>query len=955
MKPIKLVLSAFGPYAETTPEIVFEDFEERGLFLISGDTGAGKTMIFDAICFALFDSTSGTYRDTNNLRSEYAKETVESYVEFYFTHQGKNYHIYRQPSYERRKRRGSGTVKELEKATLYEDGAEPIEGIKSVNAKIREILSLDENQFKQIAMIAQGEFWELLNAKTDKRTEILRSIFMTDGYQRMEQKLKNRKDESFKEKKQVESSILQYFDDVKVSGENELTTKLDQMKMDSQASDSAWNVEEMLELIQDILTEEQQKKSQEEVLLVAEEENLRNGQETLNKIKEWEKQKAKLENLQQSLIEIRDDYEKMQIEAEEALKKSEEVEQKQPYLDELKVKYHQLEQDMEKYKEKAARIKEQAACEEEKIRCTEEEKKLEEREKVLETKKQEYVDQKETLKSKPLEKAELAAHLGKLEDSAKKINKLLTEDWKKREDLLQKLQKSQEEFEEAREEFDAGHKEFEIAERRLEDSRAGILASHLTEGEACPVCGATHHPDLAVLPDQAMDEKTFEKIKKKEEKLRSLKDEALTRAEREKATLLQFEETLMAEMKECISEKNDQEVLSLEAIRQRLIFDKEALDKKIKNTKEEKRQVEDICRELEKAEKELERVEGELQKLSNEKERLKKKIQENQIRLTEVNIVLEQMETLPYRDLDTALQKQKELGIEIKEIGDGIEKTINDQQEKEKEVASLKAKCETYEEQEKGQKKEVETLEKEVPVDLSEIEAFQNGISQQEERVKNLRSSCEQIGYRIETNEEIQKKIKSQQAKLVKAGKEYAVTSKLYELIKGQTGNGKITLEQYVQAAGFDRIIQAANRRLLPMSNGQYELQRKEKGIGKKSNTFLDLEVIDHYTGHLRPVGNLSGGESFKASLSLALGLSDTVSQNLGGIQMEALFIDEGFGTLDQKSIENAMEILMGLSNTNKLVGIISHREELIEAIPQQIQVKKDKNGSYIEIVNEKL
>ena len=154
----------------------------------------------------------------------------------------------------------------------------------------------------------------------------------------------------------------------------------------------------------------------------------------------------------------------------------------------------------------------------------------------------------------------------------------------------------------------------------------------------------------------------------------------------------------------------------------------------------------------------------------------------------------------------------------------------------------------------------------------------------------------------------------------------------------------------YIQAAGFDGIIAAANRRLLPMSDGQYELYRQEDSLGRRSNNFLDLEVLDNYTGHRRPVGNLSGGESFKASLSLALGLSDTVSSNLGGIQMDALFVDEGFGTLDRKSIDSAMEILVNLTGSNKLVGIISHREELMENIPQQIKVKKAKDGSRITV-----
>ena len=223
-------------------------------------------------------------------------------------------------------------------------------------------------------------------------------------------------------------------------------------------------------------------------------------------------------------------------------------------------------------------------------------------------------------------------------------------------------------------------------------------------------------------------------------------------------------------------------------------------------------------------------------------------------------------------------------------------------------------------------------------IELSEAE--------KEQIRERLNSSDSRSKHNLEKKEEI----RSLQPQLEKAVREVNQTSRLYALVRGTTKTGKITLEQYVQAAGFDRIIRAANRRLIPMSDGQYEMYRQEDSLGKKSNTFLDLEVLDNYTGHRRPVGNLSGGESFKASLSLALGLSDTVSMNNGGVQMDALFVDEGFGTLDRKSIDNAMEILKGLSTANKLVGVISHREELMENIPQKILVKKEKDGSHISV-----
>jgi exonuclease SbcC len=247
----------------------------------------------------------------------------------------------------------------------------------------------------------------------------------------------------------------------------------------------------------------------------------------------------------------------------------------------------------------------------------------------------------------------------------------------------------------------------------------------------------------------------------------------------------------------------------------------------------------------------------------------------------------------------------------------------------------------------KEEKRLRETLARMLPEAVGADE-FCTCIASQERTVRELQRTASTVEHRLSDNRDVQAHIAAQRAELIRARKEHAICRRLYDLVKGQTGNGRITLEQYMQAAGFDGIIKAANKRLLPMSGGQYELYRKEDAPGKKSNTFLDLEVLDNYTGHRRPVGNLSGGESFQASLALALGLSDTVSSNLGGIQMDALFVDEGFGTLDRKSMENAMDILLGLSGNKKLVGIISHREELMENIPQQIRVKKTREGSQI-------
>ena len=393
MKPVKLIVSAFGPYADTMPEIEFDRFEDKGLFLISGDTGAGKTTLFDAISFALYGTSSGTYRDTKNLRSEYAKDGTESFVDFYFTHQGADYHIKRYPAYERKKQRGQGVVLEKEKAILYCGNNTPIEGIQQVNSAVKELLHIDDRQFKQIAMIAQGEFWSLLNAKTEQRTEILRTIFQTSGYKSIEYKLKDRLDRSYKERTGNEMSIIQYFCDVMaddkvvenveqsdslsgaalvtdcnrgknaeksdglleqslmtdynsgknivmsdsileqhlVAGDNgvenipeslekallekPLYEELEELKKRALESNSAWNVDEMLDIIERIITSDKEKKSEVKSALSKAEKELEENKKKLalaNTNNEFIDRLNKLEAIKEELDCKREDMQRLE-------------------------------------------------------------------------------------------------------------------------------------------------------------------------------------------------------------------------------------------------------------------------------------------------------------------------------------------------------------------------------------------------------------------------------------------------------------------------------------------------------------------------------------------------------------------------------------------------------------------------------------------------------------------
>lgn len=1056
MKPIKLIISGIGPYAKEMPEISFDDFGEKGLFLISGDTGAGKTTIFDAICFALYGTVSGSYRDTKNLRSEYAKEDVKSFVDFYFSHQGKNYHILRTPPYERAKKRGNGVIEEKESACFYEENAAPIEGVSNVNNAVYELLHINEKQFKQIAMIAQGEFLSLLNAKTDERTEILRTIFSTTCYRNVEFKLKDRMDAANKSRSRQEISIGQYFNDVLLMDESAFKNEFDELSKKISAGGVEFSLEGLFEMIQNINKEN---KEQLELCLVRCEEAekaLKQEQEKLTLAKVNNAFLERLELLEKEERELKE--EKLKIESIKSLLAKQKTATRilAPVYQNLTIKQKEKSRTDESIKSKKEQLKENLASEEEakskltdsmqnkelaenkkreaqKIEEEKEDYKLRDRLKeeikllrekkanldlkkasleLSETKLEERTESLkniyESLKSKPEEYKDVLIKSKALNDLNEKIKliELRLKDISKSQNQQIKIEAD---YKSARESFDEADKERANAEKILEYSRAGILAKGLKEGMSCPVCGSTHHPDPAALPEVSISEEEFKQLQNKAKKLEEDKNKLLTKLESLNALLLEKEEGLKREFAECIKseffESSNHLPQNTDEISTRLISLRDEL--KCKNDDNEKLAalLRKQSAEFKEAEEGLEHArEVEKKEILKQQEILLKDMQDNNAALSKNTGTLETLQKLSFDNWESAEKARDKAYNEAKNIINEIEKWEERKNTAAREVAAIKAKISTMEETFERQCADEEELSKKLQGllnqydfdSLEEIREFtlsEEDISGKEDliakfnervsvneskliqaredaegkrkvdikeleesvEVKNneaalMRSTVSAISFKIDSNKEKYKNIKEQSIELEKFGKEYNICKRLYNLVKGQTGNGKITLEQYVQAAGFDAIIRAANRRLLPMSEGQYELYRTKDSLGKRSNTFLDLEALDNYTGHRRPVGNLSGGESFKASLSLALGLSDTVSSNLGGVQMDALFIDEGFGTLDKKSIENAMDILLSLSGSNKLVGIISHREELKDNIPQKILIEKTREGSDIKV-----
>lgn len=1061
MRPIKLIISAFGPYADTMPPIEFNQFEEKGLFLISGDTGAGKTTIFDAICFALYGHTSGTHRSEKNLRSEYAKEGTKSFVDFYFSHQGKEYHVLRTPSYERVNRNGK-RVEEPSKVTLfYEDGS-TVEGSRDVDGTtqnpgiITELLNINEKQFKQIAMIAQGEFWDLLNAKTDDRTAILRTIFGTSPYKQIEYKLKARMDASNVAKYESENSILQYLDDV-VAGEfSEYKETLSNAKEAANNAKGVWDIAELLALIEQIVCEDEElatkiddRISQESALLkqkndklvmaktnnefVAKYENLLAEKTEIDSKKSQMRERSSLlekkkvsthtvkplynsfvvkgeerRNTEKEIKEVQTSLDVAKNDLSDAKKVCEQIQSRVTELDDLKQRVARLKEDEPKY-ESRDKLKAEIDLLSVEVKKAEEilvelsEKEKEAKNSIKETKKRIM-----ELENAPKEHAILQSKLLEYRKLKTLIDRIIDERLPELANKEQVLKDKQDEFKIALEAYNSVSLKKQHAENIMEQSRAGILAQNLEDGMSCPVCGSTHHIKLAVLPDEFISEEQYDKLQDEYLVKQEKKENALVAAESMKEAVQTQKEQLRIDILDCLeNEIYAEEAIGMEfeELCRRIAKEQRFVVDEIFKLQEKNEDLERECEELESKSKwlneDLSKYLDELEKskiiASEEKQKNEKIYVKKQTELT-------QFEKLSFNSLEEALVRREKLEKEADDLQNMIkasqdtlklaeDRTTNlnatlltlDKSLKQLETDELERKSEldsilvskgfkdiedfaqymTTEAEIDSEEQAINDYNQRVEVNKSalseakknaegksyiDIEKLEAEVKAQGELTDRIVSEKNTIIFRLQTNKDRFDNISRQRNILEKYRHENAMYLNLYNLVTGKTKTGKITLEQYIQATGFDGIIKAANRRLMPMSDGQFELFRQEDSLGKKSNTFLDLEVLDYFTGQRRPVGNLSGGESFKASLSLALGLSDTVSSNIGGVMMDALFIDEGFGTLDKKSIDNAMEILKSLAGSNKLVGVISHREELMENISEQIVIKKTREGSVMSI-----
>lgn len=920
MRPVKLTISAFGPYSGLT-EIDFTQLGRSGLFLITGDTGAGKTSIFDAITFALFGEASGANRKVDMLRSTTASPTTPTKVALEFEYDGKVYKIERNLKYERAKERGAGTTTQKADAKLEVPGAPPISGINQVDAKITDILGIDRGQFAQIAMIAQGAFMELLFTETKKRQDLFREIFKTEKYQTLQLKLKDAVSALKQQCDQGRASLNQYVAGTVCDPNGPHAKDLAEAKVPGHMPTS-----EIVALVEEILEADK-----------ARLETLNKELETLDKEKgECDARLGKLDSFEKA----QKDLEKARKDEKDALERlgpleeaKKEAEKQKPEIERLGTEMADIEALRPRFGEAENLVRdiqrlEKSISGNEKTYNTDKEnlsnqgKRIDDLKKELDGLKDAGVDLEKL-------KADFNANIQRqndLEGLTRQINAIAGEE-KTLSNWQSVLDGIRRDFTKARTEYNRKYDLF-IAEQ------AGILAQNLADGTPCPVCGSLEHPTPAQPSEGAPTKEELKIAKEKMESLQGRVDKGSQECEKKKGEI-DSKKTTLGEQAKAFFPEFTLETLP-ELIRQeseRLSEEKRKLNNSIVQQERSKKRQESLRDTIiPKEEEEYKRNENTLGELQNTINSDKRGLEEKRGRLGDLR------KNLPFPDLKASEAKKNELKQQKDKLTKDLEGATKAFNECDKYLSGLQGSISSL----SDQVKDGCTIDRDKEnARLEEIKTAKGQKQPEKDRVS----------FRIQTNVTALRNIEAKSDAVIKLEKELAWKESLSKTANGDLGDRKekIMLETYVQASYFDRIIAKANTRLMVMSGGQYELKRKQSAADKKSQAGLDLDIVDHFSATTRDVRSLSGGESFKAALSLALGLSDEIQACAGGIHLDSMFVDEGFGSLDKDSVEQALKALSDLTEGDRLIGIISHVDQL-KRIDKKIIVTKDQVGSHIKM-----
>ncbi|WP_195954664.1 AAA family ATPase [Clostridium tertium] len=1038
MKIRKLIITGFGPYAERQ-ELDFESsLDGKNMFVITGNTGAGKTTIFDAINFALYGEASGSERDGKNLRSDFADKSTPTEVELWFSLRNKEYYIKRSPQYFRAKQRGDGFTESKPSAEI-KIGDKTVSGPKEVTRLVEEILGITCEQFKQLVMIPQGEFKKLLNSDSDKKEEIFRKIFGTKVFSDIQQNIKL---EANNLKKSIE--------EIQRDRENRIKAfacKEDDDELRRIVNAKDLNIELILSKFKDAIDKDEAEEniikeklkdinieinniSKELVLAndinkkIDNLEKYKCDLDKLNLLKhEYEVKTIKLESGKKAVtvLGFEDKYKEKKLsllKAEESLRKS--IENLNKYKKEfddaerkLKIENEKedLKNDLRKKIDEIEKLKEKASIyqsNKEKL-----DKLMKESQYIIERIKQIDIDRNKKNDLLKLLSEELE-NINKLKEEKsnldiKEIN--YTSKQEKLNKLLSALEKCKLEsqrhvkgtafYENADKEYNDKKKNYEKLEDAFRRNQAGILAKGLIEGENCPVCGSIHHPKLATIESGNINEAAVKESKALADKFYEKRESyyrELTKIQAEISSLK--EETIKPIFIEVFNKENfnDDIEISIEKVKFELKNNYSQLDKvisrkkeiekvvsleltKLKQKEEVEKYTEELRIDLENKNKELLAKEGELKiqetNLQNIVDEFKgtirnvKDLEEEQLK---VKGTLEKLKEdylkaeKNFNNIKTIYDKENGNKSSLEKVTENAKLELEDALKLFKEKV-LELGFENYNDYSSSRMTQVEIdeLERDINkfnIDLSNAERVYNlsleeckdlnkiDVRNIEEALEvksnekiNLDKSEKEIYLRISQNKRIVGECINY-SKLIEADEEkYKTVGKLAKVINGDNPR-KISFERYVLAAYFEDIIEAANIRFSQMTCNRFELLRKEELGDKRKGQGLDLEVFDNYTGKSRDVKTLSGGECFKASLSMALGLADVVQSYSGGIQLDTMFIDEGFGTLDPESLDSAIECLIDLQDDGRVVGVISHVQELKDRIETKLEVSSTNKGS---------
>ncbi|MBR6968546.1 MAG: SMC family ATPase [Ruminococcus sp.] len=1089
MRPVRLEISGFGPYAGKTV-LDLEALGNSGLYLITGDTGAGKTTIFDAVTYALYGSASGANRDDDSmLRSKYASPETPTYVELEFDYGGKRYKVSRNPAYTRPAKRGGGVATQPANAVFtYPDGRE-LSGKRDVDGAVTDLIGLSEKQYKQIAMIAQGDFMKLITEDTGQRREILRHIFRTKNYQTLQEELKRQSSALKGECESRRESIRQYVSGIACGSDDEFAPEAEKLKAELPP------LEFIKEFIEKLLARDRTRYG----LFTRENEELEKKLEAVNAVIVKAEERARTEAEHSRTSEQLGESQKRRKALEESLRKERE---RLPEIEKNTAEAALIEAESEEYgraEELAAKLKElRGRAEEleksrgelsaeiraneksiaamkselselgeasaETARLTAERERLSGRADELKTLAEalaEYEKKTEELKKSGTElKSHQSEHERLIEKSTvlgaeiealkKKRNELegcgaekekllrseerlvkqsgelkkAAEDIEKYKSSCDECRKAAERYREAADSMGELSGRYEHGYRAFLNDQAGVLAAELAPGMPCPVCGSTEHPVPAVKVGEAPSEAELEQLRGELEKARTLAEKLSGEASAAKAKTSEVEKALSARLSELLgcgvdegaercAEKQKECELQLSELKKSLARTEDLIteyERVVQQTEsDEKREagimaaVAENDRLLVRLRSEHDTAEGQLlqqrasvqkdtecilgncaldsarDKIASEKVKISAKLAENAKQLSAAEKKSRRRTELE-KQIPSEEKRLSELSDRASELNGEAAAAEARSGELAKQLTELQGRL-RFESRAAAEKKRKELLESCRAV-RSAVEEAEKAVMDCEKQCSQLAGRLKQLSEHLEAFGEIdgaaadaertklmeRRNVLTAELKrlntvvtvnstalenIIGGSEKLAALEERYRSVKNlaDTANGKLSdqskfmLETYIQTSYFDRIIARANERLRVMTDGQYTLARRTDYNDKKAQVGLDLDVTDHYNGSVRSVKTLSGGESFKASLSLALGLSDEIQSSAGGIKLDTMFVDEGFGSLDENSIEQAVRALAGLSEGNRLVGIISHVQALKQRIDKQIVVSKDKDG----------